>query len=271
MLDISQIPVGQLCDQQDTFPSDEEIFGNMVDLQGSLLAEESTLRLSNCDSDADEANGSTPEEPGAGTADSPGRMEVVAALAALNRGAQESMNPLLDANPKRRRARFSVARKLFYGDADLYLQLDPSMPQPSSTPPLVGQVVACPSKKNDNNYTIRWVRLHSGGEWPTHLISHLRTVFPKQSLQTLLPALIASCPLNHHNHSGVEPRQEQDAVTDDVEHKQLRRSSESYRLRTHCGISIRRRLPKYPCIQVVACRYNLYQTSLFVKVSSLSV
>jgi hypothetical protein len=178
MLDVSQIPVGQLCDQQDTFPSDEEILGNMVDLQGDLLAKESTLRLSDCVSDADEANGSTPEEPGAGTTTSPGRMEVVAALAALNRGAQESTNPL-NANPKRRRARFSVARKLFYGDADLYLQLDPSMPQPSSTPPLVGQVVACPSKKNDNNYTIRWVRLRSGGELPTHLISHLRTVFPK--------------------------------------------------------------------------------------------
>jgi hypothetical protein len=154
--------------------------------------------------DADEGNGSSPEEPGAGTTTSPGRMEVVEALAALNRGAQESTNPL-DANPKRQRARFSVARKMFYEDTDLYLQLDPSMPQPSSTPPLVGQVVvACPSQKNNYNYTIRWVCLRSGGEWPTHLISHLRTMFPKQCLQTLLPALISICPLNQHNHSGVD-------------------------------------------------------------------
>jgi hypothetical protein len=50
MLDVSQIPVGQLCDQQDTFLSDKEILGNMVDLQADLLAEESTLRLSDCDS-----------------------------------------------------------------------------------------------------------------------------------------------------------------------------------------------------------------------------
>jgi hypothetical protein len=56
-------------------PSDEEILGNMVDLLGNLLAEESTLRLSGCDSDADEANGSSPEEPGAGTTTSPGRMQ----------------------------------------------------------------------------------------------------------------------------------------------------------------------------------------------------
>jgi hypothetical protein len=215
MLDVSQIPVGQLCDQQDMFLSDKEILGNMVDLQGNLLAEESTLCLSDCDSDADEANGSSPEEPGPGTTTSPGRMEVVAALNALNRGAQESTNPL-DANPKQRGARFCVARKLFYGDANLYLQLDPLMPQPSLTPPLVGQVVACLSKKNDSNYTIRWVSLRSGGEWPTHLISHLWMVFPKQCLQTLLPALISICPLNQNNHSGVEPQQEQDAVTDAV-------------------------------------------------------
>lgn len=59
--------------------------------------------------------------------------------------------------PKKRRARFSYAKKYFFATSDLYLCLRDDSQPPESTPDLIGQVVACPNKKNGNSFQVRKV------------------------------------------------------------------------------------------------------------------
>jgi hypothetical protein len=69
--------------------------------------------------------------------------------------------PVLDAS-KRKRYRFSYAKKHFYAESALYLKADPALSQPEVTPELLGQIIACPSKKNNYEYQVRWIRQKNG-------------------------------------------------------------------------------------------------------------
>jgi hypothetical protein len=52
------------------------------------------------------------------------------------------------APPKRQcRVRVSFARKFFHAKPNIYLQVNPNFPLPTSTPELIGQVTTCPTKK----------------------------------------------------------------------------------------------------------------------------
>ena len=102
---------------------------------------------------------------------------------------------------KRRRMRFSYAKKSLHASSNLYLQLDQSLPPPASTPDLIGQIITCPNKKNNNHYQINWIGPSCGLEWPLNLKQHLRCSFPKQQLHADVSSLIASCPRNQKSTS----------------------------------------------------------------------
>jgi hypothetical protein len=154
---------------------------------------------------------------------SPGQMEVVQALASLNRSnieqeeqEQDDVDTVLQAmlNERKRRARNSVAKKYFHASHEVYLQFDDQFPSPSSTPYLVGQVWSCPTRKNNNEYTIKWIKPIGSTTWPTNLSRHLQTTFPKDMLHKDLPKLIAICAEN-----GFERLQESNILQQNSENK----------------------------------------------------
>jgi hypothetical protein len=108
---------------------------------------------------------------------------------------------LAAARPAPQRQRFTFSGKSFYAGFLIYLQNNPSLPPPASTPDLVGVVVKCPTKKNGQQYTIRWkYPLPQGTEWPDNLKLHLRTVFDKDYLHSSgLKHWILTCPLSTTN------------------------------------------------------------------------
>ena len=82
--------------------------------------------------------------------------------------------------PKRARIRTSYAKKFFLATSELYLDLDPRYPTPEVLPELVGQVINCPNKNNQNLFEISWLRPHcAGSEIPANLVYHLKKFFPK--------------------------------------------------------------------------------------------
>lgn len=95
-----------------------------------------------------------------------------------------------------KRTRFSYSKKFFYATSNIYLRLDPSFPPPESTPELLGQVVSCPNKHNQNQYVLEWLHPRSCEKWPTSLRHHLRTNIPKNDLHAELSHLIVNCTLN---------------------------------------------------------------------------
>ena len=98
---------------------------------------------------------------------------------------------------KRRRIRASYAKKFFYGEPDMYLDIDPTKETAESTPELLGQVKTCPNKKNQNLYEISWIRPKDPMvQWPTNLKYHLRTLFHKNEIHNQLARLIDGCSLN---------------------------------------------------------------------------
>lgn len=97
---------------------------------------------------------------------------------------------------QKKRHRFSYAKKYFYGSSVLYFQLDPTLPQPEQLPELLGQIIGCPNKKNNNQYHVKWLRPKDSGNWPVNLTPHLRSYFPKDMLQLQLAFLIGECPVN---------------------------------------------------------------------------
>jgi hypothetical protein len=95
------------------------------------------------------------------------------------------------APPKRqRRSRVSFARRFFHAKSETYLQVNPNHPLPTSTPELIGQVMTCPTKKNNYLFSINWI--HPVGEktWPVDLKQHVRCFFPKDDLSLLLPEMM---------------------------------------------------------------------------------
>jgi len=109
--------------------------------------------------------------------------------------------------PKKRRLRFSYARKLFYASRDMYLQINPEFPSPESFPDLVGQIATCPTKKNNNIYVIVWTKCRTGAVIPLYLSHHLRTLFPQCELQPVLQDLIIQCELNNDITNSTASRQ----------------------------------------------------------------
>lgn len=98
---------------------------------------------------------------------------------------------------KRRRIRASYAKKFFYGEPDMYLDIDPTKETAESTPELLGQVKTCPNKKKQNLYEISWIRPKDPMvQWPENLKYHLRTLFHKNEIHKRLSSLIDGCILN---------------------------------------------------------------------------
>lgn len=98
---------------------------------------------------------------------------------------------------KRRRVRASYAKKFFYGEPDMYLDIDPTKQTAEFTPELLGQVKTCPNKKNQNLYEISWIRPKDPMvQWPPNLKYHLRILFHKNEIHKQLASLIDGCSLN---------------------------------------------------------------------------
>ena len=112
-------------------------------------------------------------------------------------------------HPPRQRIRFTYAKKYFYCNSDLYLKVDMSKPAPDSTPDLLGQVVACPNKKNNNMYQIKWIGPANSTNWPPNLIYHVRTQFPRDQVHQYLRILITNydnmCGANNVSVSNTSP------------------------------------------------------------------
>jgi hypothetical protein len=100
---------------------------------------------------------------------------------------------------RQKRKRKSISKEFFFASSEIYLLLNEGHPRPPSYPDLLGQVVACPNKKNDSSYTIKWCPPANGEEWPPHLSHHLQTVFGKEELSNDLSSLIDACPLNNRS------------------------------------------------------------------------
>jgi hypothetical protein len=58
------------------------------------------------------------------------------------------------ASNKKRRTQFSYSRKFFFASSNIYLQLNPNIPPPASTPQLIGMVLDCPRTSNGQHYRI---------------------------------------------------------------------------------------------------------------------
>jgi hypothetical protein len=97
---------------------------------------------------------------------------------------------------KKRRAQVSFARKFFHAPSSLYLALNTQLAPPSSTPDLVGQIISCPTKKNNNLFEVKWIRAVVS-TLPQDLCFHLRSFFPKDELRPQLQRLIDNCPDNN--------------------------------------------------------------------------
>jgi hypothetical protein len=101
---------------------------------------------------------------------------------------------------KRPQIRFAYAKRFFYATSeDLYLRVDSNFSGPFTLPELVGQVVTCPNKNNQNLYEIAWIQLRCGGTISPTLLPNLRKFFPKAELYPVLSSLILACPLNSVN------------------------------------------------------------------------
>ena len=106
------------------------------------------------------------------------------------------LNP--DNVQKKRRSRLSFAKKFIYATRNFYLKQIGSMLPLEATPELVGQVVGCPSKKNGNQYEIKWIRERETMHWPATLDrENVQTIFHKDQIQSLLSRLIMQCDMNN--------------------------------------------------------------------------
>ena len=64
-----------------------------------------------------------------------------------------------------------------------------------------------PTKKNDNNYRMKWIRPVESPTMPLHLTPHLRTLFPKSEFHSEISSLIDDCPLNEISTRETQQRQ----------------------------------------------------------------
>lgn len=130
-------------------------------------------------------------------------VDLLAAVSATtNVAALHNMNVTTTASTTKRQRRpcFSYAKKLICADRSMYFNPNPSFPLPDSTPELLGQVIACPTKKNNYNFEISWIRPQSGQQWPPNLCHHLCTFFHQNRYQALITSLISGCALNDDNY-----------------------------------------------------------------------
>jgi hypothetical protein len=203
MFDVSELPVGAYLNSVAPTPESDEFIENWDSINRQLFPEVDPP----AHQPEPEVNDITAGSSQNDTIASPGRMEVVQALASLlntsnieqeEQVQDEYADTVLQAtlNERKRRARNSVAKKYFHASHEVYLKLDNQFPSPSSTPDLLGQVWSCPTRKNNNEYTIKWIKPVGSTTWPTNLSRHLRTTFPKDMLHKALPKLIASCAEN---------------------------------------------------------------------------
>ena len=88
---------------------------------------------------------------------------------------------------KRKRYRFSYAKKHFHAESALCLRADPALPQPELMPELLGQIIACPSKKEQLRIP---GEMDSSEERQSGFSRHLRTSFPMDVLHPQLAYLI---------------------------------------------------------------------------------
>jgi hypothetical protein len=130
-------------------PESDEFIENWDSINRELFPEEPIQVNPQAHHPEPEVNDITAGSSQNDTIASPGRMEVVQALASLNRSnieqeeqEQDYVDTVLEAtlNERTRRTRNSVAKKYFHASHEVYLKLDDQFPSPSSTPDLVGQV-----------------------------------------------------------------------------------------------------------------------------------
>lgn len=218
VFDVSNIPVGDLLPLQfptgQSSPSDVELF------QTSLFAA-GEIHLPGLDSDGDFPSGT-------GTLNTDVNEITMGSSTqhlgnwhdSSRRRSPTTTNTAPSNNTKKRRIRFSYSKKFFYASSDIYLQLNPNIPPPESTPELIGMVLDCPRTSNGHHYRIEWTSPTGGASWPENLKLHLRTTFEKPFFHTLDPNLkdlIVSCPLNKNNDKSKKRHTGGRSGTSDVE------------------------------------------------------
>ena len=211
MLDLSELPTGTIPESSDYESDDNHSMTNLVrTLIDQFEVNPPSLHLNNLNDNRNEvtiasteANANKPTEAG--------NLEVVPPTTETDNSTNNNENPLLAANSgvgakKARRQRFSYAKKFFYANSQLYLQVKEDLAPAESTPELLGQVVACPTRKNNQQYRIHWVRPRDG--WPRNLKLHLRAEIPKDTIHRQLESMIKNCPENKAS-VALPPQQQQ--------------------------------------------------------------
>jgi hypothetical protein len=182
MCDVSELPDGAYLNSVAPTSEGDEFIENWDSINRQLFPEEPIQFNPQAHPPEPEVNNISAGSSQNDMIDSLGRMEVVQALASLNRSniEQEEQEqddvdtvPQAALNERKRRARNSVAKKYFHASHEVYLQLDDQFPSPRSTPYLVGQVWSCPTRKNNNKYTIKWIKPIGSTTWPKNLSRHL--------------------------------------------------------------------------------------------------
>jgi hypothetical protein len=202
VFDVSNIPVGHLDPLPD--PNGELSPDSLDFLRRDLFPEASAVEAPAVVQQQQEHHHETPHNTTNGT-----DIEIVtmggtsSATPAAGGGGVEHSTLSTSQPRQQRRKRVKFWKQLFYASSELYLKLDPSFPFPHSTPDLVGLVVSCPSKRNDNHYIIEWQSPRLDGvEWPANLRHHLITKFHKSKIHSFLPDWIAACPDNNNRRQG---------------------------------------------------------------------
>jgi hypothetical protein len=146
---------------------DEAPLGQSDNHEDSVVAQEVTIA-------------SREQQPEVYTARIDDQVEDLPVLENKNTVENELLDPDAMAEPvpnasKRKCYCFSYAKKHSYAESALYLKAELALPQPELTPELLGQIIACPSKKNNYEYQVRWIRQKNGSAWPLGFSRHLCT------------------------------------------------------------------------------------------------
>jgi hypothetical protein len=212
MLDLSELATGIIPESSDYESDDNHSMTNLVrTLVDQFEVNPPSLHLDDLNNNPNEVTIASTED-NANKPTEAGNLEVDPPTTETDNSTNNNENPLLAANSSvgakiARRQRFSYAKKFFYANSQLYLQVKEDLPPAVSTPELLGQVVACPTRKNNQQYRIHWVRPRHG-EWPRNLKLHLRAEIPKETIHRQLKSMIKNCPENKASETIPPPQQQ---------------------------------------------------------------
>jgi hypothetical protein len=108
----------------------------------------------------------------------------------------------------------------------MYYKPKDGCPLPATLPELIGQITACPNKKSNQKYKVKWIRPSDGSSWPEHLQEHLVNNISKDLIHAELAVLIARCLLNNRertesSNNNPATRPSGQAATTDTPDKQV--------------------------------------------------